>query len=79
MKWSYIGAGSVLDAETVVVALDWNSAKKSADNRELVGYARAHGFLSQEHGVPKIMLVTSEKVMLLPGSLRGLKRRLEQT
>ena len=79
MKWSYIGAGSVIDGQTVIVALDWKVAKESANNRELVGYARAHGFLEEEHAEPKIMLVTSERVILLPGSLRSLRKRLEQT
>ncbi|HHW27338.1 MAG TPA: hypothetical protein GXX23_08400 [Firmicutes bacterium] len=79
MRWSYIGAGSVIDAETVVVALDWRQGKNSPMNRELVGYARAHGFLGHEDEDAGILLVTSDKVWLLQGSVKTLKRRLEQT
>jgi hypothetical protein len=73
MKFRDIGAGTVVDGDAVIVALDWRNAKNS------VGYARAHGFLVETSEEPKIMLLTSDQVMLLPGPLRSLKRRLEQT
>ncbi len=79
MKFRDIGAGTVVDGDAVIVALDWRNAKNSVNNRELVGYARAHGFLVETSEEPKIMLLTSDQVMLLPGPLRSLKRRLEQT
>ena len=41
----YLAGGQVIDASSVIMAIDWSVGKESSDNRELVGYARAHGFL----------------------------------
>lgn len=79
MKLKDIGGGAVVDEDEVIVALDWKNARKAANNRELVGYARAHGFLVEALEEPKTVLITSDRVIMLSGSLKSLKRRLEQT
>jgi hypothetical protein len=77
----YLAGGQVIDASSVIMAIDWSVGKESSDNRELVGYARAHGFLVEnDKGLSsRVLVVTSDNVYLLPGSLRDLARRLNQT
>ena len=65
-----------LRPEDIVAILDWASGKESKDNRELVSYARAHGFLSEESEDAKSLVVARDKVFLLRASAPTLRRQL---
>lgn len=63
--------------DEIVVILDWKWGKESAGNREMVSYARAHGFLVEEGaGEPLGLVVTQERVYLTKASAAALKDRL---
>ncbi len=79
MTLVHVTGGQVIEASSIILAIDWGFGKDSPDNRELVAYARAHGFLVDKGFGPGVLIVTSDKVYLLPGSLRSLMQRLKQT
>lgn len=60
-----------------MAVLDWKWGKESQGNREMVSYARAHGFLVDERAEdPLGLVVTSDKVYLLKSSAATIRDRL---
>ena len=46
--WIDTGSENVIFISDIVAIVDWVSGRNSQYNRELVGYARAHGLLFEE-------------------------------
>ena len=65
--------------EDIVAIVGWNHGKQSRVNRELVGYARAHGLLLEEAEDPKTLVVARTGVFLLGRSTVAIKKRLART
>lgn len=59
-----------------MVILDWTWGKESLDNRGLVSYARAHGFLTEDGGAKQSLVIARERVFLTSVSVGTLRRRL---
>lgn len=70
----------MISARDIVAVIDWVSGRMSQENREFVGYARSHGFLIEEEEGPKASLViTRDKVLLLPVSAKSIRKKLDRT
>jgi len=65
--------------EDVVAVVGWASGKESRENRELVSYARAHGFLFVETEEPRSLVVARNGVFLLRRSAAAIKKQLART
>lgn len=72
-----LGPDIVVGEEEIVAILDWNSAKARPENREMVGYARAHGFLWEREKSPQALVVTRSKLYLVSATAATLRRRLQ--
>jgi hypothetical protein len=66
-----------VNGDEVVIVLDWGAGRLSAENREMVGYARAHGFLVEAGGPPQSLVVTRDKLYLTKVTAATLRKRLE--
>lgn len=66
-----------MNADEVVMVLDWGAGRLSAENREMVGYARAHGFLVEAGGLPQSLVVTKDKLYLTQVTAATLRKRLQ--
>lgn len=66
-----------MNGEEIVVVLDWSAGRLSAENREMVGYARAHGFLVEAGGLPQSLVVTKDKLYLIQVTAATLRKRLQ--
>lgn len=66
----------VSDGEIVAV-LDWATGKDAPENRQMVGYARAHGFLVESAQPPQSLVVTGRKLFLTAVSVATLRKRLQ--
>ncbi len=77
--WIPLGSKKVIYAGDVVAAIDWTQGKASGANRELVGYARAHGFLSEDGSEPGSLLITKDRVFLLKASQKSIRKKLDRT
>ena len=71
-----MGPGVVVSDAEVVMILDWQSGKASTENRQVVSYARAHGFLVDAGGSPQSLVVTKDKLFLTPVTAATLWKRL---
>lgn len=71
-----LGPGCVVNDADIVMVLDWQSGKESPENREMVSYARAHGFLVESGGPPQSLVVTGERLFLTPVTAATLWKRL---
>ncbi len=79
MRLVWLKGDQVVDTSTVILAMDWDRAKESSYNKEMASYARAHGFLVDKNLGTGVLLLTSEKMYLLPGSLKSIKKTFSQT
>lgn len=77
--WIALGRDVVVPERDIVVVLDWVSGKESAHNRELVSYARAHGFLVEEGDVRQALVIAGDAVFLTRLSVSALRRKLTRT
>lgn len=78
--WIDVGSENVIFVDDIVAVVDWISGRMSQSNRELVGYARAHGFLIEDGDSPKAsLLVTKDKVLLLAASTGSIRKKLDRT
>lgn len=66
-----------MNGDEIVIILDWNAGRLSAENREMVGYARAHGFLVEAGGLPQSLVVTKDKLYLTQVTAATLRKRLQ--
>lgn len=71
-----VGPGFVISDAEVVMVLDWQSGKAYSVNRQMVSYARAHGFLVEAGGPPQSLVVTKNKLFLTPVTAATLWKRL---
>lgn len=67
----------VVREDDIVAVLDWTWGKESPDNRELVSYARAHGFLVEDGELKQSLVVARNKVFLTSVSVGTLRKRLD--
>jgi hypothetical protein len=58
-----------------VLVLDWTIGTESSENREMVSYARAHGFLTESTEPPVSLVVTRSRLFLTPVSAVTLRKR----
>ncbi len=72
-----LGPGLAVKDDEVIVVLDWQIGKGAQENRQMVSYARAHGFLVEAAGPPQSLVVTKEKLYLTPISAATLWKRLQ--
>jgi hypothetical protein len=62
----------------IIAVLDWKSGKESGANREVVSYARAHGFLVEDGGeAPRSLVIAQDKVYLTRAFARRLRSWLD--
>ncbi|MEX0973818.1 MAG: extracellular matrix/biofilm biosynthesis regulator RemA family protein [Bacillota bacterium] len=72
-----MGPGTIVNVSEVVMVLDWASGKDSSENREMVSYARAHGFLVEAKDPPQSLVVTEHSLYLTPVSAATLRKRFD--
>ncbi|HHY76677.1 MAG TPA: DUF370 domain-containing protein [Firmicutes bacterium] len=77
--WIPLDSGHVIHEGDIVAVIDWTQGKASRANRELVSYARAHGFLIEEGNDPKSLVLTRDKVFLLRASTRSIRKKMDRT
>ncbi len=71
-----IGPDEVVNDREVVAVLDWVAGRESQDNRALVSYARAHGFLREGSGEPQSLVITGDRLFLTPVGAATLRKRM---
>ena len=77
--WIPLDSENVIYADDIVAIIDWTQGKASRANKELVGYARAHGLLIEEGSDPKSLVITKDRVLLLRASQKSGRKKLDRT
>jgi hypothetical protein len=78
--WIELGQENVIASGDIIAVIDWTQAKAGRVNRELVGYARAHGFLTEDAREPKVSLVIAkDRLFLLKSSAGSIRKKLDRT
>ncbi len=78
--WIELGPENVIASGDIIAVIDWTQAKARRVNRELVSYARAHGFLTEDPREPKASLVIAkDRLFLLKASAGSIRKKLDRT
>ncbi len=65
--------------DDIVAIVHWKTCKDSHATREMISYARAHGFLNQDEGVLRSVVITGCGIFLLSQSVGLIARKMGQT
>ncbi|QUL97838.1 MAG: hypothetical protein IMF26_07005 [Candidatus Fermentithermobacillus carboniphilus] len=74
--WVDLTGEKVVVASEIVLVLDWTTGKDLPINREFVSHARACGLMVPGEIPQKSLLVTRDRVYLLPVSTRTIERHM---
>lgn len=78
--WIDTGSENVIFISDIVAIVDWVSGRNSQYNRELVGYARAHGLLFEEgEGNKATLVIAKDRILLLRASSKSIRKKLDRT
>lgn len=77
--WISIGHDWAVPAGEIIAIIDWRACRQSPASREMVSYARAHGFLQEEEGPLRTLVITDREVFLVSASAGRIARKTGQT